>query len=168
MQLYLIRHAAAADPGEAGDAARPLTPRGRGSFQRVVDGLRALDVRFDLVVHSPLLRAVQTADLCTPLLAGESRVAPELAEPPSEALIEILSGAPDSVALVGHEPYLSQLCAWLVTGWQVHDAPGRRGAFELKKGAVAWLEGEPVPGAFVLCGLYPPRVLKRITDRPAG
>lgn len=163
MQLYLIRHAAAAEPGEGGDAARPLTPRGRASFQRAVDGLRALDVRFDLLVHSPLLRAVQTADLCTPLCAGATQVAPELAEPPGEALVDLLRGAPESVGLVGHEPYLSQLCAWLVTGWQVHDAPGRRGAIELKKGAVAWLEGDALPGAFVLRGLWSPRVLKHLT-----
>lgn len=163
MQLYLIRHAAAADAGERGDAGRPLTPRGRSSFRRVVDGLRALDVRFDLVVHSPLLRAVQTADLCLPLLAGQTEVSTALAEPPSEALLEHLDSELDSIAFVGHEPYLSQLCAWLVTGWQVHDAPGRPGAIEMKKGAVAWLEGEATPGAFVLRGLYGPRVLKHVT-----
>lgn len=164
MQLYLIRHAAAADPHVDGsDAARPLTPRGRSSFRRAVDGLRALDVRFDLVLHSPLLRAVQTADLCAPLLAGETRVSTALAEPPGEALLALLDPALDSIALVGHEPYLSQLCAWLVTGWQVHDSPGRPGAFEMKKGAVAWLAGTPSPGAFALRGLWAPRVLKRLS-----
>jgi phosphohistidine phosphatase len=165
MQLFLIRHAAAEPDAEGGDAARALTPQGRKSFTKVVRGLKRLGITFDRLVHSPLLRAVQTAELCTPLVDGESEVSPLLAAAPGEALVELCGARGERVALVGHEPYLSQLCAWLVTGWQVHDAPGRPAAFELRKGGVAWLDGDPAPGALVLRALYPPQVLKRTRGR---
>jgi phosphohistidine phosphatase len=64
------------------------------------------------------------------------------------------------VALVGHEPMLSSLAAWLVTGDR------RRGAmFEIKKGAALVLDGEPRPGGMRLVASLPPKTLRRIAQR---
>ncbi|MCS7058895.1 MAG: phosphohistidine phosphatase SixA [Meiothermus sp.] len=156
MELYLVRHAIAleAEPGQP-DEARPLSEEGREKFRAAVQGLKRLGVRFDRIYHSPKLRAVQTAELLIPLLEkGQTRVTPHLAEPPGEALLEELEGS--SVALVGHEPWLGSLCAWLLVGSPQGDA------FPFKKGGVAHLEGHPRPGQMRLLGFWPPRLLRKL------
>jgi phosphohistidine phosphatase len=158
LELFVVRHAIAEErAADKEDASRALTERGRERFGKGVRGLARLGFAFDRIDHSPWLRAVQTAELLTPLLdhAGETRVSAELAAPPARALLEGLGEG--RVALVGHEPWLSELVALLVSG----DA-GDGAGFEFKKGAVAWLEGEPRPGAMTLRALLPPRVLRRL------
>jgi phosphohistidine phosphatase len=71
---------------------------------------------------------------------------------PDERLLERLSG--DQVAVVGHEPWISELLSLLVVGSPEH---GR--GFVFKKGSVAWLAGELRPGGMTLCAFYPPQVL---------
>ena len=156
MKLYLIRHAPAVESFEAAsDDARPLTGEGRAKFAEQVRGLARLDLRFDLVVHSPLRRAVETAELLEPLLEGEMQVSAHLAGPPAEALLDELRGA--TVAAVGHEPWLSELVAWLTTGER---AQGH--VFAFKKGGVAVLEGPPRPSAMSLVAVLPPSVLREL------
>jgi phosphohistidine phosphatase len=160
MKLYVIRHAIALDAAEGmRDEERPLTDEGRERFADGVRGLERLDVRFDLVLHSPLLRAAETAELLVPLLDddGGTLVTAELAQAPTPALLELLTAA--EVAVVGHEPWLSELIAWLVTQRR-ELATG----FELKKGAVAVLEGEPRPGGMALLAFYPPGALRELGD----
>ncbi|HEY1086687.1 MAG TPA: histidine phosphatase family protein [Archangium sp.] len=151
MQLTLIRHAIA-EPG-ADDAARPLTKKGRRRFERAVETLDELGVRFDRVLHSPKRRAVETAELLAPILDGELVSTPLLARAPGVELWALLTS--ERLGVVGHEPHLSALLSWLITG----EADGS--AFELKKGGVAQLEGEPSPGGMKLKALFTPRVLRR-------
>ncbi len=158
MRLWIVRHAPAVDPtAELPDAARALTPKGRERFATAVRGLRRLNASFDLIVHSPLLRAVQTAELLAPLNKGTMQVAPELALEPSEDLLAVCTG--QSVALVGHEPHVSTTVAWLTCGWE---SLGPTGAVLFKKGAVACLEGELRPGRMQLRGLWQPGVLRKL------
>ncbi len=159
MQLYLVRHAIAEDQAAEGDDARPLSEAGVRRFRRVAKGLKKLGLRFSKLYHSPKLRAVQTADLLMGLVDGESEVTPALAEPPGPSLLELLGGfgEEDRVGLVGHEPWLSQLAAWLVLGERE-----RAAALVFKKGGVAWLEGPPRPGGMRLLALLPPSVLRAI------
>lgn len=151
MQLTLIRHAIAEDGDD--DFARPLTDEGWKRFSKSVMTMRKLDVSFTRVVHSPKLRAVETAKLLTQLLDGAFESTELLMKPPSKALLSLL--AHDGTAAVGHEPHLTSLLAWLVLG----DAQqGKR--FELKKGAVARLEGQVEPGGMQLVALWTPRLLR--------
>jgi phosphohistidine phosphatase len=78
--LILMRH------GEAGEAdsrrwpddrRRPLTDAGRREHARVAEALRRMDVRFDRMLSSPLLRARETAEI-TARIYGASP--PELSE----------------------------------------------------------------------------------------
>jgi len=156
MHLYVIRHAIAVDRRpDLDDALRPLTEKGRLRFQAAVRGLERLGVGFDALLHSPWLRAAQTAELLMPLLRGELVATELLARGPS---VELLDQLPDGrVALVGHEPWVSDLVAWLATG----DA-GLGAAFAMKKGGVAWLEGAPEPGGMVLSGFWRPRSLREV------
>lgn len=152
MELYLVRHAIALEGTP--DDARPLSEEGRERFAEVVKGLKKLGVELDRIYHSPKLRAVQTADLLTPILKGKTEVTPYLAEAPSLELLATIQGK--RVALVGHEPWISDLCAWLVTG----EKQGHQ--FPFKKGGVAHVEGEAKPGGVQLLAFLPPRVLRNL------
>ena len=154
MDLFLVRHAVA-QPRDAGwtDEARPLTPDGAAKMKRAVVGLGKLRVGFDLVLHSPWKRAVQTAKLMMPL--GSGRTATDwLAMAPTLELLAEAAEAP-RVALVGHEPWMGELCAWLVTGDM---ALGPQ--FLFKKGGVAHLEGRCEPSGCRLRAFWTPRTLR--------
>lgn len=151
MELTLIRHAIAEDGRD--DFARALTKKGRQRFEKSVKTLDALGFRFDRVLHSPKRRALETAELLLPLCDGGLESTPLLAREPDVGLWNLLEG--DRLALVGHEPHLSALLAWLVTGEPLGEN------FELKKGAVAQLKGEPGPAGMKLCAMLQPRVLRR-------
>lgn len=136
--LFLFRHAAAelasaADIEAFGaaeaDARRALTPKGRRKFRKLVEDLAGEDVRFDVLLHSPWRRAVETAELLVPLTRGRTEVVSALAAPPGPELDAALVGT--RVALVGHEPWLGQLVARLT------HAP--EGLLLWKKGGLVWL-----------------------------
>ena len=163
MRLLLIRHAIA-EHRRAGlpDADRALTPEGRTRFQAEVRGLQALEIQFDRALHSPWARAAQTAALLQPLLAGALEVEPTLARAPSPALLACMRSG-ETVAAVGHEPWLSALVSWLIAG---DEAIADR--VPLKKGGVVWLEGEPEAGGMALVAFLPPRVLRALGGEGTG
>ncbi len=158
MELFIIRHAIAV-PGSMllADADRPLTPKGRARFSQAVMGLQRLKIHFDRLYHSPWLRAVETAELLAPVLDGKAVCIPALARAPSQALLDALVG--ERVALVGHEPWMGELVAWLTTG-----APPDGSVFAFKRGGIAWLEGQPQPGRMVLQAFLPPKVLRELGE----
>jgi phosphohistidine phosphatase len=160
MELFVIRHAIAV-PGSMllADADRPLSPKGRARFSQAVMGLQRLKVRFDRLYHSPWLRAAETAELLAPVLDGKAVCSPALARAPSQALLDALVG--ERVALVGHEPWMGELVAWLTTG--VPDGS----VFAFKRGGIAWLEGQPQPGHMVLQAFLPPKVLRELGEEAA-
>jgi phosphohistidine phosphatase len=154
VELYLVRHAIALDalPGQS-DHERPLSNEGIEKFKRCVKGLGKLGIELDHIYYSPKLRTVQTAKLLTPLLKGNSEANPWLATPPSAELLAGLRG--NSVALVGHEPWMGELCSWLLSG-----QPGEH--FPFKKGGLAHLRGTPKPGQMSLVAFLPPAVLREL------
>jgi phosphohistidine phosphatase len=158
MELFLVRHAIAVPPADGmADAARPLSDEGRRRFRRVARGLDRLGIRFDRVLHSPWTRAVETADLLARVLVGESAVEMGLAREPDAELIARLAVQGERVAAVGHEPWMSELLALLVTGSKTHAA-----RFAFKKGQVAWLLGDAKPRGMALVAALPPRLLRRV------
>jgi phosphohistidine phosphatase len=159
MDLFVIRHAIAVPRSpDLADAARPLTPRGRARWERSVGGLERLGIRFDRMLHSPWRRAVETAHAARHLVDGEIVASTHLAMPPTRALLDDLAG--ERVALVGHEPWLGELLALLIVG--TTDAGAQ---LELRKGGVAWLVGDPRPGAARVQAILPPKVLRAIARR---
>lgn len=158
MHLHIIRHAIAEDhrPG-LDDAARGLTAKGRDRMRRTVRGLARLEVRFGLVLTSPMRRARETAALLAPLSEREVELEELLAAPPGPSLVARLGGLEESsVAVVGHEPWLSELASLLLTG----STEGAR--LQLKKGAVCVLEGRPGLVSMTLVAHWPPRTLRRV------
>jgi len=164
MDLYLIRHAIAEERSEGvDDLRRALVPQGRSRFREIVRGLEQLEVSLDLVQHSPARRALETAELLSPLLEGELEVTERLYAPPCEELLQELRS--ERIALVGHEPWLSQLGFWLISGWRNFDSRAGVSPIGIKKGGVMHLKGLPRPGEMTLVGVYPPRVLRLLGRR---
>lgn len=158
MQLFVIRHAIAEDrrPDQE-DAARELTPEGARKMKQVVRGLRALDLELPRVLSSPWTRALETARLLAPV-ADEPPITTELlCHSPRAELLAMIAEKGETTAVVGHQPWLGELVAWLAFG----DA--RRGeSLSLKKGCVVELEGGVVPGGMTLRTILQPDVLRRL------
>lgn len=125
MLLLLIRHAIAAEQdGEKypDDTQRPLLPKGRRIQRRLSRRLNKDGLAPTRIYSSPWKRAWQTARIValeSGLSKNDRRASQALAEPPNlTALAEELgkAGADERIALVGHEPWMSQLAAMLVAG----------------------------------------------------
>jgi phosphohistidine phosphatase len=149
MKLYILRHGEAADPGDPryqNDADRPLTPRGIQRTKALAHALRQMEIAFDVIFSSPLVRARETADIVERGLRLHGRL--ELTEhlAPSgdvERLVHQLNKvrpAPESMLLVGHEPYLSSLISLLCTG-------SSHLSLTLKKGGLCRMEVESLRAA---------------------
>jgi phosphohistidine phosphatase len=138
MEIFLVRHGIAVDrEGDGPDAFRPLTGKGRRRFRKTARSFARLGCKLDLILTSPLVRAVQTAEI----LAGETKhgdvaVLEEL-DPKFDAndLLKALAKRANgsrSVAIVGHEPQLSSVLATL--------AAVEAENLDLKKGGIVRLE----------------------------
>ena len=125
MHLLVIRHAIAEDRdvfGRTGhdDDTRPLTDEGRKKMARGAMGLRALVPALDLIATSPLVRAQQTAAIVASAYGTSVGETTSTLEPdaPLAAFVKwaTTQDARDVMAIVGHEPHLSALVTWLLTG----------------------------------------------------
>ncbi|MBV8361362.1 MAG: phosphohistidine phosphatase SixA [Deltaproteobacteria bacterium] len=163
MNLYIMRHAEAEDEVESGsDEARPLTVRGRERTRDAAGGLRALGLRFDVILTSSLLRAAETAELVADEYASNPppQVLPALSPDvsPREALAALAPFAHQGeVLVVGHEPQLSKLVALLLTSDDTL-------AIRLKKGACVALDLSKTiePGAGELRWMLTQRQLRKL------
>lgn len=150
MDLFLIRHAKAADAELYGDdGERPLTAAGRRAALDVGASMARHGVKLDVIVSSPLVRAVETAELVAVSVGFEAEleIAPELLpEGRPAALVERVlrpRAKRGRVALVGHLPSIGNLLSALL------DRPG----LALSKGAVVrlgWADGRPAKLVWVV------------------
>ena len=159
-----MRHAIAFDFDTSqwpDDRQRPLTPEGQKRFSRAARGLRTLVPSVEMVLSSPWVRAWQTAELLASEAGWPAPVACEAlgsGRGPADILQALQPFATfTTVALVGHEPTLHELAAYLLTA----DTDAQ---IEMRKGSVAHLEvGESLrPGAGRLHWLLPPKVLRAL------
>jgi phosphohistidine phosphatase len=121
MNLYIIRHGEAVRLGGAvsRDADRTLTPRGEEDARRLGKALARIDNSVRLIMTSPLLRAVETGRLVGAAFASGLAVQPSDRLVPGfrhKALLEEIALRSDegSVALVAHQPDLTQFISWLI------------------------------------------------------
>lgn len=139
MDLYLIRHAEAAPAGDNGlnDEDRPLTSHGEGQATAMAKTLRSHGVELRLLISSPLLRARQTAEELLkqwPEPKPDFRIYKELTlgGKRRHLLRALRQQGADKVDVVGHEPELGTLAAFLLGSKKLHIA--------LDKAAVAYLQ----------------------------
>jgi phosphohistidine phosphatase len=123
-RIYLIRHGIAGEKGTyADDRERPLNKKGDRQTKKVAKKLMSLEVKFDLILTSPLVRAKQTAEILK-----KTGLSQEITE--SADLIPMgnftnwlnwvtawhKSSQGQSLALVGHQPDLGNWAERLVWG----------------------------------------------------
>ncbi len=117
MELIVVRHAIACerDPRRwPDDGQRPLTPAGIARARKAARGVRVLLPKPRHVLSSPLVRAVQTAELLKRECGWPAAVlCPALApEAGPEALLELVRRMrQDRIAVVGHQPGLGRFIA---------------------------------------------------------
>lgn len=162
VELYLIRHGIAGEHGSyANDDERPLTDEGIRKTKQVAQRLYELEVRLDLIVTSPLVRAQQTAKILQ--AAGLSKALDTSADlAPGGNLQQWLAWLKtwqaqggQRLAIVGHEPDLGEWAETLVWGEVRH-------RLIVKKAGVIGLllpEADPI-GNSQLFWLTPPRYLR--------
>jgi phosphohistidine phosphatase len=130
MQLYLVRHAEAAD-GES-DELRPLTAEGRRAARTLGERLAAEGVHPDAVLTSPLLRARETgAELARPVglePEPDERLAPGAT---AESIRAAAAGRGETVVVIGHQPDCSRVAAELTGGPEPAFPPAGMLAIEL-------------------------------------
>lgn len=160
MKLILIRHGIAEDFSESGaDEDRHLTDEGKKKFKKVAAGILKCESKIDKVISSPLIRAVETAEILltklhsekikpgTAVLSDRIKAADSLI--PEKLSILKPNASPhefcqwlktnyrsemlECLVVVGHEPHLSALCCLLLTG-------RNENFFEFRKGGAAGLD----------------------------
>lgn len=156
MKVYLIRASLTADAPDAPPAARHLSLRGRQLARAVGTALRNHGDALDALYTSPDVASVQTAELLADRLdhLGEVRVvAGSSAGLAPRAVADAVLAGGASVALVGEEPWLAALGAFLVGSPAF--PPGRRAGVALVE------DGRPV------WSLHP-ETLEFVTLRTSG
>ena len=139
MKLHFVRHAEAIDRSPTLiDEYRYLTCRGRTRFRRVAESLKKCGIDPDIIISSPLVRAVQTEEILAETLrfAGELTLIPSLADGFSVSqLHEFLQSIPPTreLMVVGHEPDLGTIVGELL----------RLSPCTLRKGGVITLKIKP-------------------------
>jgi phosphohistidine phosphatase len=140
MMIYIMRHGLAEDPTpKSDDGVRKLTAKGAEKIRKAAAGMRAIGLAFEMILSSPIPRAMETAEIVANELGGsvKPRATPELTtgSSPAKALEAIAKlHLPEEVLIVGHEPTLSRLASLLLSGSS--ESVGIR----LKQGGVIALE----------------------------
>jgi phosphohistidine phosphatase len=138
--IYFLRHASAgkskANPKQ--DDKRPLDKDGVRQCASIGRALAAVDTQVDVILSSPLKRAVQTASLVANELGFEGKI--DFTEALGknaefEAFHDLLRKQMkrDAILVVGHNPSLSAFLSRVISG-------DNDRSVDLKKGAVARVE----------------------------
>ncbi|MBD3236688.1 MAG: phosphohistidine phosphatase SixA [Candidatus Eisenbacteria bacterium] len=116
--IYLVRHAQAVASEE--DRRRPLSERGRQQAEYLVDALRELDLRVDILYHSDKSRAAETAEILEPVIAAQNGRHARRDLAPDDSVTDFLDDLAREewkhVAIVGHLPFLERLASYLLAG----------------------------------------------------
>jgi phosphohistidine phosphatase len=164
--FYIMRHGVAVMRGAAAlldDTKRPLTPEGKQRMRDIASGLVRIGFDVDWIVSSPLVRAVETAEIVGEALTSKPPLefSDELRPGGSgEALITFLAKRPNRrrVLVVGHEPDLGELAARLI-------GAGRNANMAFKKGGCCLITFEEFPpkSPGLLAWWLTPRLLRKLS-----
>jgi len=140
MKIFLMRHGIASEPGGSRfevDARRQLTDAGREKIHKIAHALKELEIKPDLILSSPFVRAEQTAAILAREYDMEERLKfSDLLVPAgkAEAILDEITEKymVEELLLVSHEPCLSLLISALAAG-------GPDLSITLKKGGVCCL-----------------------------
>jgi phosphohistidine phosphatase len=166
MRLYIVRHAIALPQDTPGvrDEDRVLTEEGAKKMRLAAAGLRSLGYIPDLLLSSPLIRAVQTAEILLQTFGAglEMKISATLA--PSGNRQDLYREIAryerklDSLMIVGHQPSLGEIAGEIAWG-------SAAAWVDLKKGGACAIEIESVQGVprGNLISLLTPSILRKIS-----
>jgi len=150
--LYFLRHGKAGTPRRHNDDARTLTNKGEEALRAAAPIWRRLNLRPDVVISSPLARALRTAELFCEAIGGEAPVSDDRLRPGASwaSLARAMSDYPDAgrVMFVGHEPDMSAAIEELTGAASVRMRKGGLGCVEFS--------GDPEPGGGEIAWLLDP------------
>jgi phosphohistidine phosphatase len=166
VQLLIIRHGVAMDRDEFAvsgnpDDLRPLTKKGSRRMKQVASGLKSQVDSIDHLATSPLTRACETAEIVADEFGIEDKEVAACLVPgvSFDDFAQWCTTQHDvgTLAIVGHEPHLSSLATWLLTG----EGDSK---MELRKGGACLIEFESLPrrDSGTLVWLLTPRQLRSL------
>jgi phosphohistidine phosphatase len=135
MRCYLMRHAAAADPGGVPDALRPLTEQGRQEARQAGEALKERQAAITSIQASPRLRARETAEIVAGVLGVAVTIREDLNCGAGGGTYREAIGDGD-VLIVGHNPEISAIAS-AMAGQSVGFRPATVACIE--DGRLAWL-----------------------------
>jgi len=156
MKIYILRHGIAENFNPGGDPSRSLTKEGMKKVEEIAQFLNG-KISPDVILTSPYVRAVQTAEIAADVFGMKKKVENSDALLPGrdseDTLIELKARNENEVFLVGHNPHLSDLASDLISDGAAY--------LQLKKASVTCIEfsGTPVMGRGILKWLITPGVL---------
>jgi len=162
--LYIVRHGIAVDrtdPNSPPDPERPLTARGIKKTRLAALGLAKFGIQPESFITSPLVRAVQTAEIFAEALGfapSRIRTSEHLkpAADPAEFLKELSRVKAKEAICFGHAPHLDTMVSQLA---------GARGVFtSMKKAGVACFERGAAQGRWELVWLVTPKTLRQLAE----
>ena len=153
MQLYFLRHGEADWPGwTKPDDERPLTDFGKKEVRQVAKFLDRLKANPDLIVSSPLPRALQTAEAAAEQL--KTKLCQDKALEPGFGISELSDvlkrHASKALMLVGHEPDFSSVISALTGGF-----------IKMSKAGIALVDLDPETQKGRLLWLFPPKFARK-------
>jgi len=163
MVIYFLRHANAGQKqfsDAAKDEKRPIDKVGEEQSHDVGRALAAIGVTVNVIISSPLTRAMQTAAIVSQELGHEEKLVLDDALRP-EATFEkfkaLLNRHKDkaSIMVVGHDPSMTEFVNKVLSGG------GPLAVIEMKKGSVAKVEKD-IHRQTVLKWVMPPKVVQKI------
>jgi phosphohistidine phosphatase len=161
MIIYFLRHANAGErlTNPKKDEKRALDDAGVEQCTYMGRALAAMEVQVDVIITSPLKRAVQTASLVGNELSYEGKLQLEDALRPGASFADFHKlldkyARYESIMVVGHNPNLSEFLGRCIS------EPGCEAAVDLKKGAVAKVETARNSAAMQWC--LSPKVVRSL------
>ncbi|HMQ97891.1 MAG TPA: phosphohistidine phosphatase SixA [Ignavibacteria bacterium] len=148
MDIYIIRHGVAADLDNeiVEESYRYLTIHGRNHCRIVAQRLKDMKIRFDSILSSPLVRAVQTAEVFASVLKYDDEI---------KTAIELIGGNTfsrfaqlikrhshhNSIAVFGHAPDVNSFSLNLIK-----DNPVKDLQLNFKNASVCKIKYDPASG----------------------
>ena len=145
MDIYIIRHGVAADLDSeiVEESFRYLTIHGRNHCRIVAQRLKDMKIKFDCILSSPLVRAVQTAEVFASVMKYDEEI---------KTAIELIGGSTynrflqlikrhshnDSIAIFGHAPDVNSFSLNLIK-----DNPIKDLQLNFKKASVCKVNFDP-------------------------
>jgi len=153
--LFILRHGPAGKAIESenkDDSLRPLTKKGKRVTKDVARGMMDRGIEIDIILTSPFTRARQTAEIVAKVFKIHDRIIESdvlIPGSPYVNCIDVLekeASGKDNILIIGHEPYLSGLIAYLISGFKHANIDLKKAGLchlvfdELRRGKCAMME----------------------------